>query len=195
MLFKRRNPLSFREKLRLAVWPGNGWKRSARYISKRVMRLSGSPHAIAAGFAAGVFASFTPFIGFHFILSFVVAFLIGGNMLAAAFGTAVGNPLTFPAIWMSSYKIGNFVLGMEHADVQADTISASLTTQSLGSILPLMQSMTIGGVPLGIGFGLAAYFSVRWMVVAYQRTRRQRLDARRRLSVAAGTAIKSRESA
>jgi uncharacterized protein (DUF2062 family) len=195
MLFKRRNPLSFRKKLRLAVWPANGWKRSARYISKRVMRLSGSPHAIAAGFAAGVFASFTPFIGFHFILSFVVAFLIGGNMLAAAFGTALGNPLTFPAIWVSTYKIGNFVLGVEHADVHADTISASLTTQSLGSIFPLLQSMTIGSVPLGIGFGLAAYFSVRWMVVAYQQARRQRLDARRRLAGAKGVAIKARESA
>jgi len=195
MLFKRRNPLSFREKLRLAVWPANGWKRSARYISKRVMRLSGSPHAIAAGFAAGVFASFTPFIGFHFILSFVVAFLIGGNMLAAAFGTAVGNPLTFPAIWVSSYKIGNFVLGMEHADVQADTISASLTTQSPGSILPLLQSMTIGGLPLGIAFGLAAYFSVRWMVVTYQRARRQRFAARRRDAGAAGAVVKARESA
>jgi hypothetical protein len=195
MLFKRRNPLSFREKLRLAVWPGNGWKRSARYISKRVMRLSGSPHAIAAGFAAGVFASFTPFIGFHFILSFVVAFLIGGNMLAAAFGTAIGNPLTFPVIWVSSYKIGNFVLGLDHAHMQADTISASLATQSPGSILPLLQSMTIGGLPLGIGFGLAAYFSVRWLVVVYQRARRQRLDARRRLAGAEGAAIKVRESA
>jgi hypothetical protein len=195
MLFKRRNPLSFREKLRLAVWPANSWKRSARYISKRVMRLSGSPHAIAAGFAAGVFASFTPFIGFHFILSVVVAFLIGGNMLAAAFGTAVGNPLTFPVIWLTSYKIGNFVLGLEHAHMQADTISASLATQSMTSIVPLLQSMMIGGLPLGIGFGLAAYFSVRWLVVAYQRARRQRLDARRRLAGAEGAAIKARESA
>ena len=195
MLFKRRNPLSFREKLRLAVWPANGWKRSVRYISKRVMRLSGSPHAIAAGFAAGVFASFTPFIGFHFILSFVVAFLIGGNMLAAAFGTAVGNPLTFPAIWVSSYKIGNFMLGLDHTHMQADTISASLTTQSPGSIFPLLQSMTIGGLPLGLAFGLAAYFSVRWLVVAYQRARRHRFDARRRLASAEGAAIKARESA
>jgi uncharacterized protein (DUF2062 family) len=195
MLFKRRNPLSFREKLRLAVWPANGWKRSARYISKRVMRLSGSPHAIAAGFAAGVFASFTPFIGFHFILSFVVAFLIGGNMLAAAFGTAIGNPLTFPVIWVSTYKVGNFVLGFEHTDMQADAISASLTTQSPGSMLPLIQSMTIGSVPLGFGFGLAAYFSVRWIVMAYQRARRQRLDARRRLAGATGAAVKAREPA
>ena len=195
MLFKRRNPLSFRERLRLALWPANGWRRSARYISKRVMRLSGSPHAIAAGFAAGVFASFTPFIGFHFFLSFVVAFLVGGNMLAAAFGTAVGNPLTFPVIWLTSYTIGNFVLGLEHAHMQADTISASLTTQSMTSIVPLLQSMTIGGLPLGIGFGLAAYFSVRWMVMVYQRARRQRLDARRRLAGAEGAAIKARESA
>jgi uncharacterized protein (DUF2062 family) len=195
MLFRRRNPLSFGERIRLALWPANGWKRSARYVSKRVMRLSGSPHAIAAGFAAGVFASFTPFIGFHFILSFVVAFLIGGNMLAAAFGTAVGNPLTFPVIWLTSYKIGNFVLGLEHPDVQADTISASLATQSMGAIVPLLQSMTIGGLPLGIAFGLGAYFSVRWIVVAYQRARRQRLEIRRGLSNQRSADAKAREPA
>jgi uncharacterized protein (DUF2062 family) len=63
------------------------------------------------------------------------------------------------------------------------------------SIVPLLQSMTIGGVPLGIGFGLGAYFTVRWIVVAYQRARRQRLDARRRLAGAEGAAVKARESA
>jgi uncharacterized protein (DUF2062 family) len=195
MLFKRRNPLSFGERFLLALWPSNGWKRSARYIGKRVMRLSGSPHAIAAGFAAGVFASFTPFVGFHFIISFIVAFLIGGNMLAAAFGTAVGNPLTFPLIWLSTYKVGNFMLGFEHADMPAEAISANLVGSSMSSILPLLQSMTIGGLPLGLAFGAVAYALVWWGVRAYQRARRVRLASRRELSNGRSARIKARETA
>ena len=195
MLFRRRNPLSLSERFRLAIWPSNGWKRSVRYITKRVLRLSGSPHAIAAGFAAGVFASFTPFIGFHFVISFLIAFLIGGNMLAAAFGTAVGNPLTFPVIWLTSYKIGNFMLGVEHVEMPADAISANLAGQSMGAIIPLIQSLTLGGLPLGIGFGLAAYFAARCAVKSYQGARRRRLEVRRGLSNRRRAAVKAWESA
>lgn len=180
MLFRRRNPLGFGERLRQAVWPTNSWKRSSSYFFKRVLRLRASPHAIAAGFAAGVFASFTPFIGFHFIISFIVAFLIGGNILAAAFGTAVGNPLTFPAIWISSYNVGNFVLGMEPDQLSAHDIVFTLTKQPLDAVVPLLQTLVIGGIPLGLVFGAAAYGMIWWSVVTYQRARRRRLEERRR---------------
>jgi uncharacterized protein (DUF2062 family) len=195
MLFKRRNPLSFREKLRIAVWPANGWKRSARYIGKRVMRLSGSPHAIAAGFAAGVFASFTPFLGFHFIISFVVAFLIGGNMIAAALGNGVGNPLMLPVIWLTSYKVGSVVLGLGPTDAPREEISKSLASKSLDAIVPLLQPMTVGGALLGIAFGLVSYALVWWGVRVYQRARRLRLATRRGPPVERSAGIKARESA
>lgn len=187
MLFRRRNPLGFGERLRQAVWPTSSWKRSASYYVKRVLRLSASPHAIAAGFAAGVFASFTPFLGFHFIISFIVAFLIGGNILAAAFGTAVGNPLTFPAIWISSYNIGSLVLGMEPGRPPHHDIVFSLTKQPFDAILPLLQTLLVGGIPLGFVFGLAAYGIIWWSVVTYQRARRRRLADRRRPAEPAGT--------
>jgi uncharacterized protein (DUF2062 family) len=179
MLFRRRNPLGFRERLRKALWPTSGWKRSSSYFVKRVLRLSASPHAIAGGFAAGVFASFTPFLGFLFIISFIVAFLIGGNILAAAFGTAVGNPLTFPAIWISSYNVGSFVLGMEPARLSPHDIVFSLTKQPFDAVVPLLRTVLIGGIPLGFTFGLAAYGIIWWSVMTYQRARRRRLAARR----------------
>jgi uncharacterized protein len=191
MLFRRRNPLSLIERLRRAVWPANGWNRSMRYLGKRVLRLSASPHAVAAGFAAGVFASFTPFVGFHFLISFIVAFAIGGNLLAAAFGTAVGNPLTFPIIWLSSYQIGNFVLGLEHREVPSHELAASLGRQPLEAMLPLIRPILIGGLPLGLAFGAVAYLIVLWAVSAYQGSRRRRLDERRRSNddVEAGSSI------
>ena len=185
MLFKRRNPLSFREKLRLAVWPGNGWKRSARYISKRVMRLSGSPHAIAAGFAAGVFASFTPFIGFHFILGFVIAFLIGGNMVAAALGTAVGNPLTFPFIWASTHKVGGLILGTGASAMEPGELSTNLLGKSFDAILPIVGPMVVGSVPLGVPAAVALYVLTFQSVRGFRILRQQRIAARRQARDAA----------
>lgn len=176
MLFRRRDPLPLSGRMRQALWPTNGWRRSSNYFFKRVLRVSATPHAIAAGFAAGVFASFTPFLGLHFIISFVVAFLIGGNILAAALGTAVGNPLTFPAIWISSYNIGNFVLGGAPGHLSPHDIAISLTEQPFDAMIPLLRTILIGGLPLGLVFGVASYAIIWWAVVSYQEARRRRLD-------------------
>lgn len=180
MLFRQRHQPGFVQRVRQAVWPKSGWRRASSYFMKRVLRLSGSPHAIAAGFAAGVFASFTPFIGFHFVIGFIVAFLIGGNMLAAAFGTAVGNPITFPLIWFSTYEVGSFILGTNHSNVSYDTLKDSIGELPLEAIVPLLQPMIAGALPLGIVFG-ALFYAIVWKGVrAYQRARRMRLATRRR---------------
>ena len=51
--------------------------------------------------------SFSPFIGFHFLLAILFAYLLRGNLIAALIGTFVGNPFTFPFIWIFIYKVGN----------------------------------------------------------------------------------------
>lgn len=183
MLFKRRTKPSHMERLRVAVWPRRSFLRSARYFSKRVLRLTASPNAIALGFAAGTFASFTPFIGLHFFLSFVIAFMIGGNMIAAALGTAVGNPLTFPLIWASTYKVGTLIAYGEARNLSSNEMSkhldGSLLEKSLDVLLPLIKPMVIGAVPLGLMAGVAFYFLVFYSVRAYQTARRHRLALRR----------------
>ncbi len=113
MLFRRRDPADWREKLRVAVWPRRSWGRSIKYLAKRVLRLTASPHAIAGGIAAGVFASFTPYMGLHFLIAFAVAYIIAGNMVAAAMGTFFGNPLSFPV-----YLGGNLFHGKFHSQRQ-----------------------------------------------------------------------------
>jgi uncharacterized protein (DUF2062 family) len=179
MLFRRRTPPNRVERLRVALWPSNGWSRSLRYFTKRVMRLAGSPHAIGLGFAAGVFASWTPFVGFHILLSVAVAFLIGGNFVAAAIGTVVGNPFTFPLIWWSSFELGSRLLGEDGERVDFGDIASGLTHQPLSSILPIIKPMTIGALPLGIASAIIAYIVVFLGVQAYQGARRHRLAARR----------------
>ena len=81
------------------------------YLGHRVRRLPDTPHRIALGFACGVFASFTPFFGLHFVLAAVLAGLLRGNIVAALIGTVAGNPLTFPLIASVSLGLGRRILG------------------------------------------------------------------------------------
>ena len=59
---------------------------------------------------------FTPFVGFHFVLAAITAWIVRGNILASAIGTAAGNPWTFPFIWVSVLYTGRKILGLEYAD-------------------------------------------------------------------------------
>src|SRR5579871_6265716 len=100
MLFKRRKPLTLLQRLRSALWPTRSFERSFRYMVLRLWRIPASPHSIALGCAVGVFAIFTPFLGFQMMLAALLAIVFGGSVLASAVGTFAGNPLTYPVIWL-----------------------------------------------------------------------------------------------
>lgn len=174
MLFRRRRKPNLPEKLRNALWPQRGLKRSAAYFGKRLLRVQGQPHAIAAGFAAGASVSFLPFMGFHFLLGALLALVTRGNMLASALGTAVGNPLTFPFIWATSYWIGSAILPgeatSELAVAQAtESMNAGVSHGWGGVLVP----MVTGGAVMGVAAWIVSYVVVhRAVQVAQERRRR-----------------------
>jgi uncharacterized protein (DUF2062 family) len=175
MLFKRRKPAELRERLWIWFWPRRSFWRSAQYFAKRILRLRATPHAIAAGVAAGVFASFFP-LGVHFIIAGTVAWLLAGNLVAAALGTGFANPLTFPFMWGATYEVGDLILHRSHP--------ASIASANIGSLIghmefsalwdPLLKPMTVGAIPLGLVFAIAAYLLTRWAVAAFHARRRVR---------------------
>lgn len=182
MLFRRRTPPDVGERIKIFFIPRRNYGRSFKYFGKRVLRLTGSPHAVAAGVAAGVAASCTPFIGFHFLLSFVIAYVVRGNMLAAALGTAVGNPLTFPFIWVVTFQIGTRVQSVWQEGpprrLPPNFVQSVLDT-GFDAISPLLMPMIIGAIPLGLATGLSFYVITRGGVSIYQRGRRERMAERR----------------
>jgi uncharacterized protein (DUF2062 family) len=148
-----------------------------------MLRLSGTPYAVAMGTAAGAAASCTPFIGFHFLIAFAMAWAARGNLVAAAIGTAVGNPLTFPFLWAGSYEIGQFLLGRSGADVPPG-LADDLAGKAWHELWPMIEPMTVGAVPLGAAIG-GIVFALSYKAVAgYQAARRERFAGRR---MAAGT--------
>lgn len=81
-------------------------------LLRRLLRLGSDPHAVAAGFASGAALSCTPLFGLHFLLAFALAWVVRGHMIAAALGTAVGNPITFPVFVSGAYGLGTFLFGV-----------------------------------------------------------------------------------
>lgn len=187
MLFRRRRPQGFFDRMRTALWPRRSFGRSFQYFIKRVLRLTATPHAIAAGVAAGVFASWTPLLGFHFILAFALSYVLAGNMVAAALGTAFGNPLSFPFIWTLTIKIGNMLIGVEtgahQKHVNLEALLTHLDVKQLWD--PVLKPMLIGAIPPGVITGIAFYIVTYWGVRAFQVRRKSKLEARARVQIKA----------
>ena len=172
MLFKRREAESFLERMRVHLWPRRSWTRSSRYVVYRLRRLSDTPHAVALGFAIGVFTAVTPFLGTHMVLAALFAWVIGGSVVAALLGTFVGNPLTYPLFWYSTYEAGNLMLGKE-AEAHPIDLSDGIFKMSVDQLWPILKPMSLGSIPIGFGVAVLSYFVVKVMVEAYQRRRRE----------------------
>jgi uncharacterized protein len=170
--------------MREALWPRKGFLRPARYLRMRVMRLTASPHAVAAGVAAGVFVSWTPFIGVHFIMAFVITYFLSGNMVAAALGCAAfGNPLTYPFIWGITWEIGHLVLARKDTlggqSIDLHEMFHKLNFTELWR--PVLEPMLIGAIPPGAVTSVVLYTLTFYTVRGFQSRRRARLMERARL--------------
>ncbi len=115
MVFKRRNKRPLGRAILESLWPKGGWGRAFSYVRHRLHRLNDNPHRIARGIWAGVFTTFTPFYGLHFLTAAAISLVFRGNILAALLATFFGNPLTYVPIGVVSLKTGHFLLGTEFA--------------------------------------------------------------------------------
>ena len=180
MLLGRRDRPGLLRQLRGWLWPRAGWRRAGCYLLARLQRLPGSPHAIAAGLAAGVAVGLTPFLGLHLVLALGLAYLVGGNLLAAGLGTLVSNPWTLPLIWALTYRLGCLLLGRPP---RALHLLADLRPEALlGEVGPLLWPMTVGAVPLAAAAWAATYLLAVRAVAAAREERRRRLERRAAIS-------------
>ena len=104
MLFKRKKRLSAAMRLRYAAWPARSFRRSFRYRLLRLLRIQASAHSIALGCALGVFAVFTPFLGFQMMIAAVLAMVLRGSVVASAVGSFAGNPLIIHNLDFDLYR-------------------------------------------------------------------------------------------
>ena len=189
-MFNRRKQQKVSERLYGWVRPQSGWKRAWRYIMHRLARLPGTSYSIAAGFACGAAISFTPFVGLHIVISGLLAWIIRGNILASAIGTIVGNPWTFPFIWVWLYESGNWILrnsSEKLADKPDFYASFNLVWEAMlrldvstmiEAVSPVVWPMFLSGIPTAIFVWVVFYFPLVKLIDGYQHRRIRRLQQR-----------------
>ena len=196
MVFKRRDRPPLLSRLRQLLLPRRGWRRGIEYLGHRVRRLPDTPHRIALGFACGVYASFTPFFGLHFVVAVALARVLRGNMVSSLIGTAVGNPLTFPLIASVSLALGRRILGYgvtgrdfsRISDAFAQAFAAIwhgiLSRFGRGdsewqNLIPFFRDIIwpyfVGGLLPGLVAAIVGYYLTRPLIAAYQTRRRARM--------------------
>ena len=181
MIFKRRDRPGLLSRVIEVLRPRKSWRRGFAYVGKRVQRLPDTPHRIAIGFACGALASFTPFFTLHIVIAVALAALVRGNFIAAALGTVVGNPITFPAIAGSALWLGGWMTGAGEAVAGFDMsrVFADFDVFLDVVFLPYL----IGGLAPGVVTAAACYWALRPVVAAYQKRRRAKLMAAARTRV------------
>ena len=193
MVFKRRDKRNWLRATWEAIYPKGGWTRAFHYVKHRVRRLPDSPERIARGIFVGVFTSFTPFFGMHFVFAALFARIINGNIFASILATFFGNPLTFVPIAYASLKTGYWLTGM---NVDADRVRHGLGEMFLSAshdlwfnFMALFSNRTpewtgleefyndvfdpymIGSLIPGIITGLICYYLSVPVIRAYQKRR------------------------
>lgn len=194
-MFKRRKRRSWSEAVAGVFFPPGGWRRTSRYIAYRLRRLPDAAHRIARGIACGVFVCFTPLYGLHFLMSAGLAWLIGGNVLAALLATFFGNPLTFPIIAALSVELGAWMLGRDPVPLPQIVSSFSYASvemwSNFGTIFTretvewrrlatffdaVFWPYLVGGLLPGFVAAIIVYYVSYPLIHAYQRARMVRLQ-------------------
>ncbi len=190
-MFQRRSKPNIVIRFREFFWPSSGWHRSTRYVFHRVARIPGSSYSIAAGFACGAAISMTPFVGLHFVISAIVAYIMRANILASAIGTAVGNPWTFPFIWVWIYNAGLWIIGNDHINA-SEVDFATIFSTSMEALIrldisylvqtsgPVLWPMLIGSIPTAIVTWIIFYAPLQPIISRYQTARHHRRTKNKR---------------
>ena len=199
-MFKRRERRSVFRFFYEVIFSLKGTWRAIEYVGIRLKRIPDTPHKISLGMSCGIFASFTPLFGLHFLIAGLLSYVFRGNVLASLIGTFVGNPITFPIITVFNLKLGEWILGSsEYSSGDGGKIFEGfldfifLIYKSLfteGSVdensVPRMNEFlngvfvpySLGGLIVGIFVAIISYFLLRPLVATYQ-SQRDSLRAKR----------------
>jgi uncharacterized protein (DUF2062 family) len=198
LVFKRRDRRPVWRIVLEALWPRGGWGRAARYVRLRLNRLPDPPHRIARGIFAGVFTTFTPFYGLHFVTAALIAWVMRGNIIAAVLSTFFGNPLTYVPIGVIAMKSGYWLLGLQgnpdHGSLGQKFVHAGddLWRNFVAMFTPDQTDWTgllifydevffpymIGGLIPGIVAGTICYYVSLPLITAFQNRRKGVIKAK-----------------
>jgi hypothetical protein len=134
-------------------------------VHLRLMTIEDTPHSIALGLAIGIFFGFTPLLTLKTLLSIGLAWLCGGNKIAAAVSVQLHDLLLpfMPAIYLWEYKLGFWVMHGElprRISFRALAVFDYLHWRTLRLVGPTL----VGSLIVGLPSAAVVYVVARWLV-------------------------------
>jgi uncharacterized protein len=141
--------------------------RQLRYYYLKFARLKGSPRELALGMALGIFAGLLPILPFQTALALALALFFRSSKITAVIGTWISNPLNWYFLYLYTFKVGAFILGVSGKEALFSKLMASIrhaegplaiAAQIFQAGSNVVASFVTGGIVLGIVFAVPGYF-------------------------------------
>jgi len=142
-------------------------KKLKKFFQKLVLK-ERSPRVLAISFCVGVFVAFSPFVGFHTLMVFVISWLFSLN-LPVTFSTSFffNNPWTMVPVYSTNYFFGEWflrkIIGLNPISMNPSWMEPlnSMIVKYTGISGISFWSFMIGGNLLGLLISVILYPVVR----------------------------------
>jgi len=134
---------------------------------REILHIKDTPHRIAIAFAFGIFMGISPFLGFHTIGAFFIAWFFGLNRFVAVVGTCTTNPWTIVPIYSFSLWVGARLIGIKKIIPDIDWGNVTFMNM-MGELAHLIIPFIVGSFLVGAVSGLLGYFIIYNVVLRYR---------------------------
>ncbi|PJE79519.1 hypothetical protein CI610_01495 [invertebrate metagenome] len=151
------------QKHRLLRFFGNSiHHKSLWYINRR---------SVSYAVFIGVFCGCLP-IPFQMVLATAIAIALQSNLPLSVGLVWISNPVTMPAIFYFTYKVGCYIL-----NIPVGTGLPEFTLQGIGAgLVHIWKPLCIGSLSTGVIVGLLSFVATRlywrWMIIRHWKKRR-----------------------
>ena len=146
-----------------------GWAKIRERIHEAISAGT-DERSLAAGFAVGVFFSFTPLVSLHMVLALIVAFVFRLNKVATIAGAWVNNPYTMPFVFYGCFRFGEWILGMR---IPSPSFESYTLKSLLKAAVPYAAPLFLGTTVVGLAAAAVAYVVVYRIAVRVKSARRK----------------------
>lgn len=160
--------------------------KARRFLVHHILHADDTPHKVALGAAAGMFAAVVPFVGCQTAVAVAIAALLRANKAVCIPMVWVSNPFTVIPLYGTCLYVGRLVLpGAHDTDLRhelaklapPETWAGFLSTDYWSTLIHNMWSLGlelwIGILIVGVVSAILTYFASRWGVAAYRERRRR----------------------
>lgn len=180
------------------------WRTFKRFVFLRVLHANDPPHALALGFAIGVFIAMTPTIGAQMVIAAAIAAAFRANKILSMAAVWISNPVTMLQIYYTNWRVGQYFV--ETSRVSGESVEGQIThiiasigglgnlffhlfdrifwSEVLRLVWDLGVELWIGSFVVGVACALPSYLLVRWAITLYrQYVPRPRFASRARRAI------------